>query len=88
MKEMEIIKNIRENLLMLKIAHIQEKEFFLKMQGSLTLKSVVDRSALMASLPDNQGRDNLASSAIMDIIKKSKLKTLDFFNAKNGSYCW
>ena len=37
----------------------------------------------MASLPDNQGRDNLASSAIMDIIKKSKLKTLDFFNAKN-----
>jgi len=86
MKEMEIIKNIRE-----KFAHVEDcpysgkRIFFENAGGSLTLKSVVDRSALMASLPDNQGRDNLASSAIMDIIKKSKLKTLDFFNAKNGS---
>ena len=53
------------------------------MQGFCNPKSV-DRSALMASLPDNQGRDNLASSAIMDIMQ-IKLKTLDFFNAKNGS---
>ena len=86
MKEMEIIKNIRE-----KFAHVEDcpysgkRIFFENAGGSLTLKSVVEKSALMASLPDNQGRDNLASSAIMDIIKKSKLKTLDFFNAKNGS---
>ena len=86
MKEMEIIKDIRE-----KFAHIEDcpysgkRIFFENAGGSLTLKSVVDKSGLMASLPDNQGRDNLASSAIMDIINKSKLKTLDFFNAKNGS---
>ena len=86
MKEMEIIKNIRE-----KFAHVEDcpysgkRIFFENAGGSLTLKSVVDRSALMASLPDNQGRDNLASSSIMDIISKSKLKTLDFFNTKSGS---
>ena len=50
MKEMEIIKNIRE-----KFAHVEDcpysgkRIFFENAGGSLTLKSVVDRSALMAS---------------------------------------
>ena len=86
MKEKELIKEIRE-----KFCHVEEcpysgkRIFFENAGGSLTLKSVVDRSSLMASIPDNQGRDNLASSSIMDIISKSKLKTLDFFNTKSGS---
>ena len=86
MKEKELIKEIRE-----KFCHVEEcpysgkRIFFENAGGSLTLKSVVDRSALMAAIPDNQGRDNLASSSIMDIINKSKLKTLDFFNTKSGS---
>ena len=86
MKEKELIKEIRE-----KFCHVEEcpysgkRIFFENAGGSLTLKSVVDRSALMAAIPDNQGRDNVASSSIMDIINKSKLKTLDFFNTKSGS---
>jgi len=86
MNEKELIKEIRE-----KFCHVEEcpysgkRIFFENAGGSLTLKSVVDRSALMAGIPDNQGRDNVASSSIMDIINKSKLKTLDFFNTKSGS---
>ena len=85
-KEKDLIKEIRE-----KFCHVEEcpysgkRIFFENAGGSLTLKSVVDRSALMAAIPDNQGRDNEASSSIMNIISKSKLKTLDFFNTENGS---
>ena len=86
MKEKELIKEIRE-----KFCHVDacpysgKRIFFENAGGSLTLKSVADRSALMAAIPDNQGRDNIASSSIMDIINKSKLKTLNFFNTKSGS---
>ena len=42
--------------------------FFENAGGALTLKSVVETSAKFAAIPDNQGRDNKASNALVDII--------------------
>lgn len=58
--------------------------FFENAGGALTLKSVVETSAKFAAIPDNQGRDNGASKALMDIIAKSKSDTKTLFNAKDG----
>ena len=46
--------------------------FFENAGGALTLKSVVETSAKFAAIPDNQGRDNPASHALVDIINKAK----------------
>ena len=42
--------------------------FFENAGGSLTLKAAVARTAELMSLPDNQGRSNVASEALMKII--------------------
>ena len=86
MIEKELLKEIREKFCHVdKCPYTGKRIFFENAGGSLTLKAVADRSALMAALPDNQGRDNMASSSIMKIINDSKLNTLDFFNTKSGS---
>lgn len=58
--------------------------FFENAGGALTLKSVVECSAEFSAIPDNQGRDNPASQALVDIIKKSKTDTMRFLNATSG----
>ena len=58
--------------------------FFENAGGALTLKSVVETSALYASYPDNQGRDNVASKALMAAIDKGKADMRLFFNAPSG----
>jgi cysteine desulfurase/selenocysteine lyase len=58
--------------------------FFENAGGALTLKSVVDSSALYAAIPDNQGRDNPASKALMAVIDKAKADMRLFFNVANG----
>jgi selenocysteine lyase/cysteine desulfurase len=58
--------------------------FFENAGGALTLKSVVETSALYASYPDNQGRDNPASKALMRAIDKGKADMRLFFNAADG----
>lgn len=58
--------------------------FFENAGGALTLKSVVDSSALYAAIPDNQGRDNPASRALMALIDKAKADMRLFFNAASG----
>ena len=52
---------------------VGERIFFENAGGALTLKSVVETSAKFAAIPDNQGRANAASSALMEIIQKAKL---------------
>ncbi|MFT5871092.1 MAG: cysteine desulfurase/selenocysteine lyase, partial [Paracoccaceae bacterium] len=42
--------------------------FFENAGGALTLNSVVETTAKFASYPDNQGRDNPASKALMAVI--------------------
>ncbi|MFN4140891.1 aminotransferase class V-fold PLP-dependent enzyme [Aestuariivirga sp.] len=58
--------------------------FFENAGGALTLKSVVETSGLYASYPDNQGRDNPASRALMAAIDRGKADMRLFFNVKEG----
>jgi len=58
--------------------------FFENAGGALTLKSVVETSALYAAIPDNQGRDNPASAALMAAIARGKDDMRLFFNAPSG----
>ena len=58
--------------------------FFENAGGALRLKSVVETSALYASYPDNQGRPNVASQALMRVIDKGKADMRLFLNAPTG----
>ncbi|MGR3495610.1 aminotransferase class V-fold PLP-dependent enzyme [Citreimonas sp.] len=59
--------------------------FFENAGGALTLKSVVDSSALYAAIPDNQGRDNPASRALVEVIDRARQDVRLFFNATGGA---
>ncbi|KUJ73274.1 nitrogen fixation protein NifS [Ruegeria marisrubri] len=60
--------------------------FFENAGGALTLNSVVETSARFAAIPDNQGRDNVASHALVDIINKAKSDLATFMNASSGQF--
>lgn len=60
--------------------------FFENAGGALTLKSVVDTSATLAAIPDNQGRDNPASKALVQAIQQAKADMAVFFNAPEGQF--
>jgi hypothetical protein len=61
-----------------RFAHVDEcpftgpRVFFENAGGALTLKSAVETSAKFAAIPDNQGRDNPASHALVDVINTAK----------------
>lgn len=59
--------------------------FFENAGGALTLKSVVESSAYFAAIPDNQGRDNPASHALVARINKARDDARTFFNATGGA---
>ena len=58
--------------------------FFENAGGALTLKSVVERSAELAAIPDNQGRDNPASHELVRIINQAKDDIRSFLGAAKG----
>lgn len=60
--------------------------FFENAGGALTLKSVVETSAKFAAIPDNQGRDNPAAHALVDVINKAKGDMAVFMNASTGQF--
>ncbi len=60
--------------------------FFENAGGALTLKSVVERSAELSAIPDNQGRDNPASHELVRIITKAKADMRVFMNASRGQF--
>ena len=60
--------------------------FFENAGGALTLNSVVDTSAKFAAIPDNQGRDNAGSHALVEIIRKAKADMALFMNAPSGQF--
>jgi selenocysteine lyase/cysteine desulfurase len=60
--------------------------FFENAGGALTLNSVVSCSQHYSAIPDNQGRDNVASHELMRVITKAKQDMADFTNAPSGSY--
>lgn len=61
-----------------------ERVFFENAGGALTLNSVVETSAKFAAIPDNQGRDNPASRALVALIDRAKADMAVFFNAPPG----
>ncbi|MEP1210039.1 MAG: aminotransferase class V-fold PLP-dependent enzyme [Rhizobiaceae bacterium] len=61
-----------------------ERIFFENAGGALTLKSVVELSAYYAAIPDNQGRENSGSKALVDAIAKAKADAMLFLNASSG----
>ena len=83
----ELIENIRA-----RFAHVDScpfqgpRIFFENAGGALTLNSVVETSARFAAIPDNQGRDNVASHALVDIINTAKSDLSVFMNASSGQF--
>ncbi|MDA1089288.1 MAG: aminotransferase class V-fold PLP-dependent enzyme [Proteobacteria bacterium] len=58
--------------------------FFENAGGALTLKSVVERSAELSAIPDNQGRDNPASDELVRLIDQAKDDIRSFLGAAKG----
>jgi len=58
--------------------------FFENAGGALTLNSVVQTTARLSAIPDNQGRANPASKALVDIINTAKQRTKILLNASSG----
>jgi selenocysteine lyase/cysteine desulfurase len=58
--------------------------FFENAGGALTLQSVVETSGRLAAIPDNQGRDNPASAALMAMIDRGRADMRLMFNAPGG----
>ncbi|SFE12128.1 Selenocysteine lyase/Cysteine desulfurase [Sulfitobacter brevis] len=75
-----------------RFAHVEScpfqgpRVFFENAGGALTLNSVVETSTKFAAIPDNQGRDNPASKALVDIINRAKADMAVFFNAPQGRF--
>ena len=80
-----LMQSIREKFMHVETCPFEgERIFFENAGGSLRLKSVVETSALYASYPDNQGRENEASKALVKSIENGKHKMRLFFNADRG----
>jgi len=60
--------------------------FFENAGGALTLKSVVKTSTTYAAIPDNQGRDNPASMALVAVIAKARGDLAQMMNAPDGQF--
>lgn len=58
--------------------------FFENAGGSLTLKSVVEVTARLAAIPDNQGRDNPASAALGELIQRGREDMATFLGVGDG----
>ncbi len=63
-----------------------ERIFFENAGGALTLNSVAETSARFAAIPDNQGRDNVASKGLTDLIETARGDMATFFNAPDGHF--
>ncbi len=75
-----------------RFAHVEtcpfqgERVFFENAGGALTLKSVVETSGFYAAIPDNQGRDNPASHALVDVIARARADMRDLMNIDEGQF--
>ncbi len=58
--------------------------YFESAGGSLTLKSVVEQSAKISAVPDNEHRNNPASKAMSDIVEQGLTDLRTLFGAKSG----
>lgn len=61
------------------------RAFFENAGGSLTLKSVVSRTAELLAIPDNQGRSNVASVELGKLIARGRADMMTMFGAESGT---
>ncbi|MGH1358902.1 MAG: aminotransferase class V-fold PLP-dependent enzyme [Burkholderiaceae bacterium] len=81
----EILQEVRSRFAHVDSCPFQGKRvFFENAGGALTLNSVVQTSAMMAAIPDNQGRDNPAAHELVRIIDKAKADTRIFLGVTGG----
>lgn len=59
--------------------------YFENAGGALRLKKAADAAAQLATIPDNQGRDNPASHALVRIIEDARRDLLCFLGAQDGT---
>jgi cysteine desulfurase / selenocysteine lyase len=80
-----LMEEIRDRFAHVDTCPVQGKRiFFENAGGALTLKSVVERSTELASIPDNQGRDNPASHELVRLINQAKEDIRTFLGAARG----
>ncbi len=61
------------------------RAFFENAGGSLTLKSVVERTTELMAIPDNQGRSNIASVELGKLIAQGRADMMTMFGATSGT---
>lgn len=81
----ELLCQVRESFLHVDSCPFTGKRvFFENAGGSLTLKSVVERSAEVSGIPDNEHRDNPASHAVSQIVSAGRNDLASFMGASSG----
>lgn len=81
----ELLSQVRERFLHVDTCPFTGKRvFFENAGGSLTLESVVARSAEVAGIPDNEHRDNPASHAVSRIVSAGRDDLATFLGASGG----
>ncbi|MCE8554205.1 aminotransferase class V-fold PLP-dependent enzyme [Ruegeria pomeroyi] len=82
-----LLAQIRDRFAQVESCPVQGRRiFFENAGGALTLKSVLESSAIHAAIPDNQGRDNPGSHALVATINKARQDMADFMNAPGGQF--
>ena len=81
----ELLTTIRDRFHHADVCPIQGKRaFFENAGGSLTLKACVERTAELMAFPDNQGRTNVASKHLMEIIGQGRADMKLLLGASSG----
>jgi len=85
MFQTELLQSIRSRFHYVESCPYQgERIYFENAGGSLTLKSVVEVCAALSAVPDNYGRDNAASKALMEIAAQGTRDMMLFMGAQDG----
>ena len=81
----ELLTAIRDRFHHTDVCPIQgPRAFFENAGGSLTLKSAVECTAELMAFPDNQGRSNVASRYLMDVIAQGRADMMLALGASSG----
>lgn len=82
-----LLEQVRDKFAQIDQCPVQGKRiFFENAGGALTLNSVVDCSKYYAAIPDNQGRANPGSYALVDTIATARADMSDFMNTSSGQF--
>lgn len=83
--EPDLLATVRDRFHHTDVCPIQgPRAFFENAGGSLTLKAAVERTAELMAFPDNQGRTNVASRYLMDVISQGRADMKLLLGASTG----